>query len=546
MRLPEIDRDTPEANFLSFRDHGDEASLERCVGRVQAELLRVARHYARSADEAEDCVQQTFVTAIERAHTFQAGRRLQPWLIGILLKTLAKQRERRSPLLADLEGETRPQPEPVAHMVDAEVSELVHSALDKLPDAYREVLEMHLDDGAQGSEIARRLERSPGTVRSQIHRGLRLLRELLPASLAMGLMGLFTRPARAVGARRSIPGTVQLAGAVAMCAGTIGWFAFARVEAAPRGANDAAPKVAELDDVQSKADFGEPARRASFAAPIESAAIPGGPATPLIRVRDPVTGAALPGTRVQAQLRFAGGARVETDTRADSEGVFWAELGEDTLTELSVTATLPGHVPVHAHWDGNQGPIVRDTPWGLPLHVARPIGGTVGRRTRPAGRRCRSPLEPLGALGRIDVARGKRRRCCADRRGWALAARTGAHLSPTPLAARRPSGVPNRRHLQGSRRNRARRALGPNPPLGPRAKRQALRSAPEGRVRATDRRRRGLAHPSPRAGSLGRTLSDRSRRQGALLSAGLAAPARLRLRTGLPAGLQFPQAALRG
>jgi RNA polymerase sigma-70 factor (ECF subfamily) len=67
---------------------------------------------------------------------------------------------------------------PGGESVDAEtfaVLEIVR----KLPEAYRETLLMRLVEGMSGQEIADRTGLSPGSVRVNLHRGMKMLRERL-------------------------------------------------------------------------------------------------------------------------------------------------------------------------------------------------------------------------------------------------------------------------------------------------------------------------------------------------------------------------------
>src|SRR5207249_9991717 len=79
-----------------------------------------------------------------------------------------------------------------------EIDEAVTRALDDLPETYREVLVPHLSQGKKPHEIARDLGRPQGTVRAQIHRGLRLVRKSLPSGLALGALALLRADALAL------------------------------------------------------------------------------------------------------------------------------------------------------------------------------------------------------------------------------------------------------------------------------------------------------------------------------------------------------------
>src|SRR5690606_1393448 len=77
---------------------------------------------------------------------------------------------------------------PVESAVELESEELlaaVTAAIARLPAAYRSTLNFRLVHGLQPTEIAHALGLSPSTVRSQLRRGLELLRRQLPRSLVL-------------------------------------------------------------------------------------------------------------------------------------------------------------------------------------------------------------------------------------------------------------------------------------------------------------------------------------------------------------------------
>ncbi|MEQ1892900.1 MAG: sigma factor, partial [Planctomycetota bacterium] len=101
-----------ERAFLAFREGGRPRDLARVFDLVAQELLLVAGHLARGGVEAEELVQQTFLTALERRASWDAGRPLVPWLLGILVRLargerrrLGKERERGGGALETLASE---------------------------------------------------------------------------------------------------------------------------------------------------------------------------------------------------------------------------------------------------------------------------------------------------------------------------------------------------------------------------------------------------------------------------------------------------------
>jgi RNA polymerase sigma-70 factor (ECF subfamily) len=191
-----------ERLFERYRRRGDRRALAKVFDRAAPELLRVAMHVARDPAEAEDLVQATFLTAIERAERFEAGRRLMPWLAGILVNHArdAARRARRT-----VDGARLPTPEdeaPDAAAARREARDRVLTAVDALEDPYREVVALKLLHDLEPAAIAHALGRAPATVRSQLHRGLERLRRRLPAGLAVAALGVIP-PARGLAAVRA-------------------------------------------------------------------------------------------------------------------------------------------------------------------------------------------------------------------------------------------------------------------------------------------------------------------------------------------------------
>ena len=189
--------------FERYRSQGDVEALARLFDEVAPSLLKVARHIDSRRGEAEDLVQTTFLVAIERSVTYDATRPLVPWLMGILINQSRIARRRRKELVDGGEHETSSESTQHSDMESSELAKAVTKALSELPDTYREVLIAHLQEGKKPRDIARGLGRPQGTVRAQLHRGLRLMRDLLPASFALGFIGLLA-PHSLAAARRNV------------------------------------------------------------------------------------------------------------------------------------------------------------------------------------------------------------------------------------------------------------------------------------------------------------------------------------------------------
>ncbi len=203
---------SPETLFRRYLRSGSPADLAEVFDLVAPELLRMSRHLARDEAEAEDLVQAVFLAAIETRAQFDAKGKLTSWLVSILVNELrqTRRRERRmaGPAVPaqSVEGSAGPLEE--AHATEVRVE--VRLAVEGLPEPYREVINGLLMRHEEAREIADRLGRSGDTVRSQIRRGLTMLRRSLPMGLATGLAVMVT-PVRGIAAiRRAVLSKAQV------------------------------------------------------------------------------------------------------------------------------------------------------------------------------------------------------------------------------------------------------------------------------------------------------------------------------------------------
>ena len=129
-------------------------------------LARVRR------DEAADIVQEVFLSAYKNLKTLR-----DPSAVGAWLAMIARNRA------AEFFRSARPTEELTENLREkenrnSEAREIL-KAIRSLPDAYRETLVLRLVEGMTGPEIAERTGLTHESVRVNLHRGMKLLREKL-------------------------------------------------------------------------------------------------------------------------------------------------------------------------------------------------------------------------------------------------------------------------------------------------------------------------------------------------------------------------------
>jgi RNA polymerase sigma-70 factor (ECF subfamily) len=150
---------------------GDRAAFDRIFRRYAPLVHGVLLARARPLD-VDDLMQDVFVTALEKIATLRDGDALGAWLCAIARNRAADAQRRRRHLDDLPEDLGRP---------DAERAEAerVLRAIQELPEAYREPLILRLVEGMTGPEIAAQVGIKPESVRVNLHRGMKLLRQKL-------------------------------------------------------------------------------------------------------------------------------------------------------------------------------------------------------------------------------------------------------------------------------------------------------------------------------------------------------------------------------
>lgn len=156
-------------------------------------LLRRARQLTRSESDAEDLVQDTYLRAYRFFDTFHPDNSLQAWLLriqkNIFINQFRRRRRRQESFPVDRScsseeldppGEGRlHEISPRAHLLQEELDEEIALALERLPEAYRQVFFLGAFFDCTYEEMALLLVCPIGTVRSRLSRAKDFLRSRL-------------------------------------------------------------------------------------------------------------------------------------------------------------------------------------------------------------------------------------------------------------------------------------------------------------------------------------------------------------------------------
>lgn len=170
-----------------------DGQFEQLVLCFQDRLYGFALRLLGSSRDAEECVQDAFVRAYRALRGYSIERRralhLRAWLFQIVLNVV-RNRVRRgrleeAPLDTEIEAVLPsgvPDEQPEQAVLRSERVARLGSALKELPTRYAAAVALRHVHDLTYEEVAEVLDVPVGTAKSDVHRGLRMLRDALEAA----------------------------------------------------------------------------------------------------------------------------------------------------------------------------------------------------------------------------------------------------------------------------------------------------------------------------------------------------------------------------
>jgi RNA polymerase sigma-70 factor (ECF subfamily) len=162
-----------DAELVRGSTAGDQQAFARLYERYSRVVHGILVARVPQAD-VDDLVQEVFLSAWNRLPSLREPAAFGGWL-AMIARNRATDFHRRAMDAVELPADL------AAHDATAERAEALAAltVVRSLPEAYRETLILRLVEGLTGPEIAERTGLTPASVRVNLHRGMKLLRERL-------------------------------------------------------------------------------------------------------------------------------------------------------------------------------------------------------------------------------------------------------------------------------------------------------------------------------------------------------------------------------
>ncbi|HTQ40294.1 MAG TPA: sigma-70 family RNA polymerase sigma factor [Pirellulales bacterium] len=183
-----------ELALLRRLQANDSAAFEELVRGNGGRMLATARRFFQDEQDAADAVQDAFISAFKAMKTFKGDSLLATWLHRILINACLMRRRtmQRQPTVAiecllpqfDEMGHYRDsihtfRKSPLDALAAEELRLHVRTCIDRLPEAYREVLVLRDIEQFDTETTAKMLDASASLVKVRLHRARQALRTLL-------------------------------------------------------------------------------------------------------------------------------------------------------------------------------------------------------------------------------------------------------------------------------------------------------------------------------------------------------------------------------
>lgn len=159
---------------------GSAEAFDELYRRVAPTLMGYLLRLTRQRERAEDLLQVTFAKVHRARESYLRGAPVLPWMLAIARRSFLDERRAASSRNEDLSHDgVLPEPRPEQPALSNDVSEALERALDALPEAYREAIQLTKVAGLSIAQAAAVLGSSETAVKLRVHRGYSQLRKEL-------------------------------------------------------------------------------------------------------------------------------------------------------------------------------------------------------------------------------------------------------------------------------------------------------------------------------------------------------------------------------
>lgn len=180
-----------ESELVAGLRNRDARSFEELISRFSEKVLHLAMRLTRNEADAEEVVQEVFLSVFRRIELFEGKAALSSWIYRITANTafmrLRKRKQHAAISMEDVQPVVREswtsgrsdEADTTYLSTRHELRAALQQAVERLPEEYRMIFVMRDVDGLSNEEVGDVLGMSVAAVKSRLHRSRLMLRKKL-------------------------------------------------------------------------------------------------------------------------------------------------------------------------------------------------------------------------------------------------------------------------------------------------------------------------------------------------------------------------------
>lgn len=169
-----------EKDLVALCIKGDAKAHRMLFDLFAGRLMSVCRRYARTQEEAEDMLQESFIKIFSNLKSFTASGSLYGWLKSVTVNTSIKILQKKYNKFISEDIDTIPIQGKTSNIHHNLAAEDLITIINALPLGYKSVFNLYELEGYSHKEIGELLDISESTSRSQLSKAKQLLKKSIP------------------------------------------------------------------------------------------------------------------------------------------------------------------------------------------------------------------------------------------------------------------------------------------------------------------------------------------------------------------------------
>lgn len=164
---------------------GDRAAQRALYERFKSDMFRVCLRYASNREDAEDYLQEGFITVFRDLQQFRGEGPLGGWIRMVMVRAALQQLRKKKMAIVDLDG--IPELSENGHHMEVGAqldAERLTKLIQHMPPGYRTVFNLYVVDGYSHEEIADMLGITASTSKTQLYKARHWMQARVPVQVS--------------------------------------------------------------------------------------------------------------------------------------------------------------------------------------------------------------------------------------------------------------------------------------------------------------------------------------------------------------------------